>query len=101
MQNGLVSITGLISENVQHLGSRIHPAFLDKGCPPLFQVEMPPTRARGLTCVGCQWVQGRYNAAIPLKPTAAVNPGISSTSVSVPLDWTANTPTVPTLELSE
>jgi hypothetical protein len=42
-----------------------------------------------------------HRAAIPLKPTAAVNPGISSTSFSVPLDWTAKTPTVPTIALSE
>src|ERR1700733_3380145 len=65
--------------------------------------EMLPTRAKRITCVGRQRARAHcdYSAAIPLKPTAAVKPGISPTSASVPLDWMAKTPTVPTIALSE
>jgi len=65
--------------------------------------EIPPTPAKGLPAWAATGLSPivNYSAAIPLKPTAAVNPGISSTSDSVPLGWMAKTPTVPTIALSE
>ena len=64
--------------------------------------QMLPTRAMEVTRVGRSQSRAHcnYSAAIPLKPTAAVNAGISSTSLSVPFGSMAKTPTVPTIALS-